>query len=68
MLIDAKIRDSVLEGNDFGYSSEFARWTEGFEQAVRMRLDQPIGPEELRERLIDNLEVCYHTECDVRCY
>ncbi|CAE6428203.1 unnamed protein product [Rhizoctonia solani] len=59
MLIDAKIRDSVLEERDCSYDREFARWIEGFEQAVRERLDQLTTSEELRERLIDSLEIFF---------
>ncbi|CAE6428263.1 unnamed protein product [Rhizoctonia solani] len=59
MLIDAKIRDSIMERRGYGNSSEFASWIEGFEQAVRVQLDQSTTSEELRERLIDSLEILF---------
>ncbi|KAJ1311816.1 hypothetical protein OPQ81_010278 [Rhizoctonia solani] len=59
MLIDARIHESVIEGSHPIYSSEFTSWIEGFEEAVRARLDKPLSSYELRERLNDILEMFF---------
>ncbi|CAE6434798.1 unnamed protein product [Rhizoctonia solani] len=59
MLIDARIYDSVIEGSHITHSSEFTRWIEGFEEAIRARLDEPLTPYELQERLHDVLEMFF---------
>ncbi|EUC53638.1 fungal Zn(2)-cys(6) binuclear cluster domain protein, putative [Rhizoctonia solani AG-3 Rhs1AP] len=59
MLIDARIHESILEGNHFNYSGEFTRWIEEFEQAVLARLNEPMGTCELQERLRDILEMFF---------
>ncbi|CAE6428271.1 unnamed protein product [Rhizoctonia solani] len=57
MLIDAKIHESVLEGNHSMYTTDFTQWIEGFEQAVRTRLEEPLTGYEFQERLNDVLEM-----------
>ncbi|CAE6401201.1 hypothetical protein ACGC1H_001931 [Rhizoctonia solani] len=59
MLIDAKIRDSIIERSDYGHSNNFIRWIEEIEQTIYEQLDRPLVPYELRERLIDNLQLFF---------
>ncbi|CAE6383495.1 unnamed protein product [Rhizoctonia solani] len=59
LLIYAKIRDSILEGNDSGNESIFAHWIEGHEQVLSTRLNQSLNPYEQQERHHDILEVFY---------
>ncbi|CAE6528277.1 unnamed protein product [Rhizoctonia solani] len=59
MLIYAKIRDSILEGNDSDNGRNFARWINGYDQVLSTTLDRSLTPYEHRERHNDILEVFY---------
>ncbi|CUA77640.1 hypothetical protein RSOLAG22IIIB_02658 [Rhizoctonia solani] len=59
MLIDARIHESILEGNHTVHSNEFTRWIEKFEQAVRARLNESLTSYEFHERLNDILEMFF---------
>ncbi|KAL5633984.1 hypothetical protein ACGC1H_005986 [Rhizoctonia solani] len=59
MLVYAKIRESILEGSDFGNGGNFARWIDGYEQVLSTSFHQPLTPYEHRERHNDVLEVFY---------
>ncbi|CAE6378494.1 unnamed protein product [Rhizoctonia solani] len=59
MLIDARIHESILEGNHAVHSNEFTRWIEQFEQAVRARLNESLTSYEFHERLSDILEMFF---------
>ncbi|CAE7132138.1 unnamed protein product [Rhizoctonia solani] len=59
MLVYAKIRESILEGSDSGNRSNFARWIDGYEQALSSSFQRSLTPYEHRERHNDVLEVFY---------
>ncbi|CAE7146339.1 unnamed protein product [Rhizoctonia solani] len=59
MLIDARIHDSILEGSHSIHSNEFTHWINVFEQAVLVRLNEPLTHYELQERLNDILEMFF---------
>jgi hypothetical protein len=57
---DTKIHDSVIEGSHSMYTYGFTRWIDGFENAVRKRLEEPLTGYEFQDRINDVLEVCRH--------
>ncbi|CEL57365.1 C6 finger domain protein, putative [Rhizoctonia solani AG-1 IB] len=53
----AKIHDSVIEGNHSMYTYGFTRWIDGFENAVRKRLEEALAGYEFQDRINDVLEM-----------
>jgi hypothetical protein len=42
------------------YAYVFSHWIEGFENAVRKRLEEPLTGYEFQDRINDVLEVCQY--------
>lgn len=57
MLLDAKVHESIVNGNTSHFRDELTQWVEEFEGELRSRISRSLTPYELRERLGDALEV-----------